>query len=93
MVGKRFSENLSKIHPELCQTFKMKIFDRVLKMLFTGNVLTHLIRYYLFKVSKTTSGKGSYNYFFWLNCLEYEQVNVSWLVIIDLEKILISVSV
>ena len=69
------------------------MFDRVLKMLLTGNVLTHLIRYYLLKVSGTTSGWGSKKYFFWLNCLEYEQVNTSWLVITDLEKILFSVSV
>ena len=69
------------------------MFDRVLKMLVTVNVLTHLIKYYLFKVSITTSGRCSYKYFFWLNCLEYEQVNVSWLVIVDLEKILISASV
>ena len=57
------------------------MFDRVLKMLLTGNVLTHLIRYYLFKASITTSGRGSYKHFFWL-----KQVNASWLAIIDLEK-------
>ena len=55
-------------------------------MLLTGNALTYLIRYYLFKVSITTSGRGPYNYFFGLNCIEYEQVNVIWLIIIDLGK-------
>ena len=48
---------------------------------------------YLFKVSATTSGRGSYKHFFWLNCLENKQVNAGWLVINDLEKILFSVSV
>ena len=68
--------------------------DRVVKMLLTGNALAHLTMYYLFKVSIKTSSKGSYKYFFWLNCLGYEQVNTIWLVIIDLaKKILISVSV
>ena len=62
------------------------MFDRVLKMLLTDNVLTHLTRYYLFKISITTSGRGSYKYFFWFNCLEYEQLTVSWLLVIDLEK-------
>ena len=67
------------------------MFDRILKMFLKSNVLTHLIKYYLFKDSTTTPGKVSYKYFFWLNCFEYEQVNVSWLGIIDLDKILISV--
>ena len=62
------------------------MFDRVLKMLLTDNVLTHLTRYYLFKISITTSGRGSYKYFFWFNFLEYEQLTVSWLLVIDLEK-------
>ena len=48
---------------------------------------------YLFKVSTTTSDKGSYKNFFWFICLEYKQVNASWLVTIDLEKVLFSVSV
>ena len=48
------------------------MFDRVLKMLLTGKVFLHLVRYYLFKISIKSSGR----------CLEYEQVNVSWLVII-----------
>ena len=69
------------------------MFDRVLKMLLTGNVLTHLIRCYLFKVSITTSDRGSYKYFFWLNCFEYVQVNVGWIVTFDLEKRLIFASV
>ena len=42
------------------------MFNRVLKMLLTDNVLIHLIRYYLLKVGTTTSGRGSYKYFFWL---------------------------
>ena len=67
------------------------MFDSVLNMLLTGNVLAYLIKYYLFESSITTSGKGSYKHFFRLSCLEYEQLNVSWLVIIDLEKTLISV--
>ena len=62
------------------------MFDRGFKILLTSNVLTHLIRYYLFKVSKTTSDRGSYKYFFWHKCLEYEQVNVSLIMIIDLEN-------
>ena len=69
------------------------MFDRVLNMLLTVNVLAHLIRCYLLKVSIAALSRGSYKQFFWLNFLEYEQVNVSWIVIIDLEKILISVSV
>ena len=56
-------------------------------LILTGKILG------LLKVSRPTSGRGSYKYFFWLNCLEHEQVNVSWLVIIDLNKILFSVSV
>ena len=39
------------------------MFDRVQKMLLTDNVLTHLVRYYLFKVKIRTSGRGSYKYF------------------------------
>ena len=62
-------------------------------MLLTVNVLAHLIRCYLLKAIIAALSKGSYKQFFWLNSLEYEQVNVSWIVIIDLEKILISVSV
>ena len=69
------------------------MFDRVLNMLLTVNVLAHLIRYYLLKVSIAALSRGSYKQFFWLNSLEYKQANVSWIVIINLEKILISVSV
>ena len=64
------------------------MFDRVLKVFVTGNVLTLLIKYYLFKVSIKASSRGSKKIFFWFNCLEYEQVNASWFVIIDLENIL-----
>ena len=39
-------------------------FDRALKMLLAVNVLTHFIKYYLFKVSITILGRGSYKYFF-----------------------------
>ena len=39
------------------------MFDRVLKMLLTGMVLTHFIRHYLFKVSRKTSGRGLFKYF------------------------------
>ena len=39
----------------------------------------------------TCTDRGPYKGFFWLNCLECEQVNVSCLVIIDLDKMLISV--
>ena len=69
------------------------MFYRVLKMLLAGNVLTHLIRYYLFNISITTSGRDSCIFFFCLNCLDYEKVNVTSLVVIDSEKILISVLV
>ena len=51
------------------------MFDRVLKMPLIDNVLTHLIEYYLFKISITTSDRDPYKYFFWLNCLEHENMN------------------
>ena len=97
IFGKRCSENLSKAHSESCQTSKLLLkyligfwrcfwFWQVMYWHFSSGI-------YLFKVSTTALSRGSYKCFFWLNCLEHEQVNANWVLINDLEKILFSVSV
>ena len=56
------------------------MFDRVLNMLLTGIYYWDFSSgIYLFKVSTKTSDRGSLNYFFWLNLVEYKEVNACWL--------------
>ena len=59
---------------------KSSILDVWYPMLLTGIYYWDFsLGIYLFKVSTKTSDRGSLNDFFWLNLVEYKEVNACWL--------------